>query len=176
MGISTHILDTAAGRPAAGVPVTLALMTGGEWTTLNAAVTDADGRCKYLLPEGQALQPGVYRVQFRDSVLLCGAAACRDFTRMWRSSSRSSTTGSALPHTVATDRQRLHHLSRKLMAIEVELAENRYGKSRVRLMKVTWHARRQSICANGRCRCCCRATSIPRTSTATIARFLRPTR
>jgi 5-hydroxyisourate hydrolase len=64
MGISTHILDTAAGRPAAGVPATLALMTGGEWTTLNTAVTDADGRCKYLLPEGQTLQPGIYRVHF----------------------------------------------------------------------------------------------------------------
>jgi 5-hydroxyisourate hydrolase len=64
MGISTHILDTAAGRPATGVPATLALMTGGEWTTLNAVATDADGRCKYLLPEGRTLQPGVYRVHF----------------------------------------------------------------------------------------------------------------
>jgi 5-hydroxyisourate hydrolase len=64
MGISTHILDTTLGRPAVGVAATLARATGGEWTTLNEAATDADGRCKYLLPEGQALEAGVYRVHF----------------------------------------------------------------------------------------------------------------
>jgi 5-hydroxyisourate hydrolase len=64
MGISTHILDTALGRPAVGVPITLARITNGEWSTLNEATTDADGRCKYLLPEADALQPGIYRVHF----------------------------------------------------------------------------------------------------------------
>jgi 5-hydroxyisourate hydrolase len=64
MGISTHILDTALGRPAAGVPTALARLTGDAWTKLNEAVTDADGRCKYLLPEGEAPEPGVYRVHF----------------------------------------------------------------------------------------------------------------
>jgi 5-hydroxyisourate hydrolase len=64
MGISTHILDTALGRPAAGVPITLAFMTNGVWSLVNDAVTDADGRCKYLLPPTQALQPGTYRVHF----------------------------------------------------------------------------------------------------------------
>jgi 2-oxo-4-hydroxy-4-carboxy-5-ureidoimidazoline decarboxylase len=64
MGISTHLLDTALGRPAAGVPASLARLTGGAWTSLNEAVTDADGRCKYLLPEGEPLEPGVYRVHF----------------------------------------------------------------------------------------------------------------
>jgi 5-hydroxyisourate hydrolase len=64
MGISTHILDTALGRPAAGVPIALARMTNGEWSTLNETTTDADGRCKHLLPETSALQPGIYRVHF----------------------------------------------------------------------------------------------------------------
>jgi len=64
MGISTHILDTALGRPAAGVPVTLSRMTNGSWSTLNEATTDADGRCKHLLPETEPLQPGTYRVHF----------------------------------------------------------------------------------------------------------------
>jgi 5-hydroxyisourate hydrolase len=64
MGISTHILDTALGRPAVGVPVTLAFMTNGVWSLLNEAVTDMDGRCKHLLPETQTLQLGVYRVHF----------------------------------------------------------------------------------------------------------------
>jgi 5-hydroxyisourate hydrolase len=64
MGISTHILDTALGRPAAEVPVTLAVMANGSWSLINDAVTDADGRCKHLLPATQPLQAGVYRVHF----------------------------------------------------------------------------------------------------------------
>ena len=64
MGVSTHILDTSLGRPAAGVTVTLEHDNGGSWTTLNRATTDQDGRCKYLLAESQSLQPGVYRLRF----------------------------------------------------------------------------------------------------------------
>jgi 5-hydroxyisourate hydrolase len=67
MGISTHILDTSLGRPAAGVPITLARITNEEWSTLNEATTDADGRCKHLLPETEALRPGVYRIHFETS-------------------------------------------------------------------------------------------------------------
>jgi 5-hydroxyisourate hydrolase len=63
MGISTHILDTAFGRPAAAVSVTLSFMTNGAWSLINEAVTDADGRCKHLLPT-QTLQPGTYRIHF----------------------------------------------------------------------------------------------------------------
>jgi 5-hydroxyisourate hydrolase len=72
MGVSTHILDTALGRPAAGVAVTLARATGGEWTTLNEAETDADGRCKYLLPEGSVLEAGNYRVRFSTAEYYAG--------------------------------------------------------------------------------------------------------
>jgi 5-hydroxyisourate hydrolase len=64
MGISTHILDTAIGRPATAVPVTLTFMENGAWSLINEAVTDADGRCRNLLPPTQPLQPGVYRIHF----------------------------------------------------------------------------------------------------------------
>jgi 5-hydroxyisourate hydrolase len=64
MGISTHILDTALGRPAVNVAVTLERADHGSWSTLNAASTDHDGRCKYLLPESQPLEAGLYRVRF----------------------------------------------------------------------------------------------------------------
>lgn len=54
--VSTHILDTSIGRPAASVAVALAARTGGDarWVTLGGSATDADGRCKDLpaLPEG----------------------------------------------------------------------------------------------------------------------------
>ncbi|MFI6348316.1 hydroxyisourate hydrolase [Streptomyces sp. NPDC050560] len=47
--VSTHVLDTSAGRPAAGVPVTLSARADGtDWTRLGARATDADGRCADL--------------------------------------------------------------------------------------------------------------------------------
>jgi 5-hydroxyisourate hydrolase len=53
MGISTHILDTALGRPAANVPVRLWEFrdhpAGGAWHEVGSANTDNDGRCKTLL-------------------------------------------------------------------------------------------------------------------------------
>jgi len=67
MGISTHILDTALGRPAVGVSVSLAHIVNDAWLSINDTITDADGRCKYLLPETQPLQPGIYRVHFDTS-------------------------------------------------------------------------------------------------------------
>jgi 5-hydroxyisourate hydrolase len=64
MGISTHILDTALGRPAAEVPVTLSILANGIWSPINGTITDAEGRCKHLLSQSQPLQPGTYRVHF----------------------------------------------------------------------------------------------------------------
>lgn len=64
MGLSTHILDTTRGRPAAGVTVALERLGGGTWTAAGSGVTDADGRVKSLLPEGVALAAGEYRVRF----------------------------------------------------------------------------------------------------------------
>lgn len=66
MGISTHILDTSLGRPAANVPVSLARRDGDQWTELsqNGVRTDADGRARHLLPETVSLNPGLYRIHF----------------------------------------------------------------------------------------------------------------
>lgn len=61
--ITTHILDTALGRPATGVTVILAKTSGGGWVTIGRGVTDADGRCRTLLKEG-ALKRGTYRLTF----------------------------------------------------------------------------------------------------------------
>src|SRR5256885_8197020 len=63
--ISTHVLDTVAGKPAAGVPVRLQRQnSSGNWTTLTSARTDEDGRCGELLPEGASLAAGTYRLSF----------------------------------------------------------------------------------------------------------------
>ncbi len=66
MGISTHILDTALGRPANGVPIALARWEHHLWVTLSddQLRTDADGRARQLLPEGAALAAGLYRIRF----------------------------------------------------------------------------------------------------------------
>jgi 5-hydroxyisourate hydrolase len=59
------VLDTAAGRPAAGVPVALeARDAGGGWTLVGAGSTGEDGRLAGLVPAGRALAPGVHRLVF----------------------------------------------------------------------------------------------------------------
>ena len=66
--ISTHVLDTALGRPAVGVPVRLERRErANEWRQLSAAQTDGDGRCKELLPESFDLSQGFYRLVFDTS-------------------------------------------------------------------------------------------------------------
>lgn len=66
MGISTHILDTSRGKPAAGVSVTLEIREGeSSWKPVGSGTTDNDGRVKSLLPEGKsAPDVGTYRVSF----------------------------------------------------------------------------------------------------------------
>lgn len=62
--ISTHVLDTALGRPAAAVPVSLSRLDSGKWVRVGNAVTDADGRCKNLLDAPADFIPGIYRIRF----------------------------------------------------------------------------------------------------------------
>lgn len=59
-GISTHILNTAAGTPAAHIRVRLFQST----REISSNLTDADGRCAALLPKTIELTPGVYRIVF----------------------------------------------------------------------------------------------------------------
>jgi 5-hydroxyisourate hydrolase len=63
--ISTHVLDTALGKTAAGVPVRLERQNAdGKWVTVKSAETDSDGRCSDLLPAGQTSGEGVWRLTF----------------------------------------------------------------------------------------------------------------
>ena len=63
-GITTHVLDTMRGRPAAGVAVSLARKSGGGWTELAAATSDASGRVANLLPPQVKDPAGTYRLRF----------------------------------------------------------------------------------------------------------------
>lgn len=49
--ITTHILDTSTGRPAAGIAVTLEIQLGGDdWKLLGRSISGSDGRAGELLP------------------------------------------------------------------------------------------------------------------------------
>jgi 5-hydroxyisourate hydrolase len=62
--VSTHVLDTSRGRPAAGIPVSLAgRLPDGTWLPLGAGVTDADGRLRTLLAPDAGLPTGLYRLE-----------------------------------------------------------------------------------------------------------------
>lgn len=63
MGLSTHILDTALGKPAAGVVLVLSRETGNGWSEVGRGSTDADGRCRTLLGE-RALERATYKLRF----------------------------------------------------------------------------------------------------------------
>jgi 5-hydroxyisourate hydrolase len=60
--ITTHILDTTLGRPAANVRIELERETSG-WVALGEGTTDADGRAKSLM-SAQQLEKGTYRLRF----------------------------------------------------------------------------------------------------------------
>jgi 5-hydroxyisourate hydrolase len=60
--ITTHVLDTSAGRPAAGMNVRLELVEAGGMRPVAAARTDQDGRVRDWLPDG--VPAGHYQVVF----------------------------------------------------------------------------------------------------------------
>lgn len=68
--ITTHVLDTTLGKPAAGVAVELDGHTTGEWVHLASGTTDAQGRVKDLGPE--RLASGTYRLRFNTGAYFAG--------------------------------------------------------------------------------------------------------
>lgn len=63
--ITTHVLDTSAGRPAPGIPVVLERKTHSSgWQTIAEGITDVDGRIKDLLPASEVFLAGHYRLSF----------------------------------------------------------------------------------------------------------------
>ena len=66
--LTSHVLDTALGKPARNVTVILEVRDGppeaeGRWTTLCERITDSDGRVRDLL-DGHPLEARVYRITF----------------------------------------------------------------------------------------------------------------
>lgn len=75
--VTTHVLDVALGRPAAGVPVRLERADG---VVLAAASTGPDGRASDLGP--QALPVGVYRLVFDTGTYFAASGQSGFFPRI----------------------------------------------------------------------------------------------
>ena len=63
--VTSHILDTSLGRPAAHVRVELQHLQDNVWVRVNEGQTDADGRvARHLVPEVSVFEAGIYRIVF----------------------------------------------------------------------------------------------------------------
>ncbi|MBK6862559.1 MAG: hydroxyisourate hydrolase [Ideonella sp.] len=62
--LTTHVLDTMNGGPAAGMRVRLYALAGGAATLLKEIALNHDGRADAPLLEGEALRAGAYRLMF----------------------------------------------------------------------------------------------------------------
>ena len=70
--VSTHVLDTALGKPAANLHVKLEIKASDAWTPLAEAVTNADGRISSFVPGNVELAPGIYQLRFDTSAYQTG--------------------------------------------------------------------------------------------------------
>lgn len=75
--LTTHVLDTALGKPAAGLALTLWKLDGeGEARSCIArAVTNADGRVDAPLLDGDAFVTGIYELRFEAGAYLAASGA-----------------------------------------------------------------------------------------------------
>ena len=62
--LTTHVLDTASGKPAIGMQIELSVLEGVAWKKLKSLQTNAGGRTDEPLLEGAALKAGQYRLTF----------------------------------------------------------------------------------------------------------------
>jgi len=62
--LTTHVLDTARGLPAAGVLIEAHLVRGSERTAIGSATTNAQGRTDTSLAGGSRFEAGVYELTF----------------------------------------------------------------------------------------------------------------
>ena len=62
--ITTHVLDTACGKPASGIPIALYVNEGDEWTEIARGTTDEDGRIINLLQSNVPLPGSTYKLRF----------------------------------------------------------------------------------------------------------------
>ena len=151
--ITTHVLDVARGKPAGNMLVHLEHRESpGEWQLLASARTDGDGRCNRVAagkwrrkPDGREL----YRLSFDTAAVFCRDWRSRRYTRSFRLRFRC-----AKAKRIFTSHCCLSPFAGTRPTGEAErmisLGENKYGKSRVRLVRVKRQsAGRARLSSNG---------------------------
>jgi len=74
--LSTHVLDTVAGRPAAGVAISLhRLDASGAWTLVKQTRTNRDGRTDEPILIGDAFKTGTYMLTFEIGAYFAASGA-----------------------------------------------------------------------------------------------------
>ena len=69
--ITTHVLDTALGKPGRDIQIELEVLQGDYWTAVGSGRTDDDGRLRTLTPQGP-VEPGRYRLRFHTGDYVAG--------------------------------------------------------------------------------------------------------
>ena len=77
-GLTTHVLDTARGKPAQGVRVALHRVSGEQREKVTEAVTNQDGRTDAPLIERGSLEAGTYELTFEVAEYFKGFPAAAD--------------------------------------------------------------------------------------------------
>lgn len=62
--ITSHVLDTATGKPAANLSITLFKQKAQQWQQIKTCLTNEDGRVLDLLPADAVLQKDTYKLHF----------------------------------------------------------------------------------------------------------------
>jgi 5-hydroxyisourate hydrolase len=62
--LTTHVLDTTKGKPAAGVHIVLYNHKKDEWIEIAKGLTNSDGRIPDLLKKGVVMELGTYKLKF----------------------------------------------------------------------------------------------------------------
>ena len=169
--ITTHVLDTVLGKPAAGIAVRLEHQQDGRWNEMSLA--ESTDRCRWPLPRISSpnAAPGLYRLTFETGDYFCRHAPhqhlsgdCHHIPLRQRC---------ALSPAAALERQQLHNLPRKLIdgTDWVKIAtENRACASRASRASPTG-----TSSTSGPFACCSTAILKPASPRPTTARFCPPT-
>ena len=71
--LTTHVLDTANGKPGAAMALELFVLEGTQWKSLKAVKTNADGRTDAPLLEGEKFRAATYQLVFNVGAYFRGA-------------------------------------------------------------------------------------------------------
>jgi len=74
-GLSTHVLDTSSGKPAAGMRIDFSELDGGQWKLIRSIRTNADGRTDGPLLAADAMRTGQFMLEFHVAAYFRGQGA-----------------------------------------------------------------------------------------------------